>query len=357
MRRYTKVKAAADLEESKVNNKRKAAKKEAEHGDDADAEGGEVLSKTPSAADVKESKVNNKRKAAKKETEHGDDAEGGGVLSKTPSAAPDTNDDLNGDQSDSENFEVEFILGSRVRHGKQQFKIRWKGYGPADDTWEDEENVDSPDLIAAYLRGSPDEDKNKKSPKKNSKPPPRKKGRKRTTAEPKEKPAKKLKPNNDDENTEWEVSKIVDYVELKDGTRQFLVRWKGFSAKENTWEPEANLNCSDLIEKFLAQEKKKDESTRETREVRKQVYKYSPEIAKRSSHRISTKKSDGDSSVDGPINITTHSYHQFGDSSQPSLSYHKSDVSSWPRSRSSYKLSSSDSSAWYSKLSSNCVVM
>lgn len=48
-----------------------------------------------------------------------------------------------------------------------------------------------------------------------------------------------------------QVSKIMDYVELKDGTRQFLVRWKGFSAKQNTWEPEANLQCPDLIQKFL----------------------------------------------------------------------------------------------------------
>lgn len=53
---------------------------------------------------------------------------------------------------------------------------------------------------------------------------------------------------------EWQVSKIIDYVELKDGTRQFLVRWKGFSAKDNTWEPEANLNCPELIKKYLVLE-------------------------------------------------------------------------------------------------------
>ncbi|KAE8741960.1 hypothetical protein FOCC_FOCC012521 [Frankliniella occidentalis] len=239
-------------------------------------------------------KASRSLKAGKKGSEAEDDAEGG--VSPNPSTSLNENGSPNvpkNEDSDdeAETFEVEMILGSRVRHGKQQFKIRWKGYGPADDTWEDEENVDSPELIAAYLRGSPDEDKVKKSPKKNLKIPPRQKGKKRSnTSELKEKPAKKPKPENDDENAEWEVSKIVDYVELKDGTRQFLVRWKGFTSKENTWEPEANLNCADLIEKFLALKHQQDETTRETREVRKQVFKYNPELTKRSSQRSSTKR-------------------------------------------------------------------
>ena len=52
----------------------------------------------------------------------------------------------------------------------------------------------------------------------------------------------------------WQVSKIIDDVELKDGTRQFLVRWKGYSSKDDTWEPEANLNCNDMIQKYLAKQ-------------------------------------------------------------------------------------------------------
>ena len=38
----------------------------------------------------------------------------------------------------------------------------------------------------------------------------------------------------------------------KDGSREFLIHWKGFSHKDDTWEPEKNLNCPDLIEKFMA---------------------------------------------------------------------------------------------------------
>jgi chromobox protein 5 len=37
----------------------------------------------------------------------------------------------------------------------------------------------------------------------------------------------------------------------KDGSREFLIHWKGFSHKDDTWEPEKNLNCPDLINKFM----------------------------------------------------------------------------------------------------------
>ena len=30
-----------------------------------------------------------------------------------------------------------------------------------------------------------------------------------------------------------------------------MVRWKGYSATDDTWEPEDNLNCQELIETFL----------------------------------------------------------------------------------------------------------
>lgn len=39
---------------------------------------------------------------------------------------------------------------------------------------------------------------------------------------------------------------------LRDGTREFEIKWKGYSVKETTWEPEANLQCKDLLSAFLA---------------------------------------------------------------------------------------------------------
>lgn len=269
------------------------------------------------------------------------------LASGSKNGKEDSNKD--GSESESESFEVASILGSRVRHGKRQFKIRWKGFGPADDTWEDEENVDSPDLIAAFLKGSPDDEKPKTAGKKT----PVKKGTKRAAATPKTKTPTK-KPKSESESGEWEVSKIVDDVLLKDGTRQFLVRWKGFSNKENTWEPEANLNCPELIKKYLDLQQHVDEASRETRKERKQVSRYLPHLSKRHSHRSSAIKSEGDGSC-------PDSYQPRGVSSYSRIPIHKIRIPHWKSAHGSAKLNSSkfseENSSWHSKLSSKCSVM
>lgn len=55
-----------------------------------------------------------------------------------------------------EEHEVEEILDSRSYHGKLQYRIRWKGYGPTDDTWEHAQEVEnSPELIEAFHQKYP----------------------------------------------------------------------------------------------------------------------------------------------------------------------------------------------------------
>lgn len=52
----------------------------------------------------------------------------------------------------------------------------------------------------------------------------------------------------------------------KNGVREFLIRWKGFSSADDTWEPEKNLNCPELINKFMQKlEKVKTADVRELR--------------------------------------------------------------------------------------------
>ena len=56
------------------------------------------------------------------------------------------------DDEEEEIYEVEKILDHKVdSRGKRRFFLKWKGYPNEDNTWESEENLDCPELLAEYL--------------------------------------------------------------------------------------------------------------------------------------------------------------------------------------------------------------
>lgn len=55
-----------------------------------------------------------------------------------------------------------------------------------------------------------------------------------------------------DKGCEWEVAHIVKHRNRKDKSCEFLIRWKGYTSEDDTWEEEENLNCPDVIEEYLA---------------------------------------------------------------------------------------------------------
>lgn len=66
-----------------------------------------------------------------------------------------------------------------------------------------------------------------------------------------------VKSKSDLEEEEYVVEKVVG-KRIKDGVVQYRLKWKGYSDAENTWEPEDNCICHDLIaeyEKNLAKKK------------------------------------------------------------------------------------------------------
>lgn len=65
--------------------------------------------------------------------------------------------------------------------------------------------------------------------------------------------------NDSDKNepdTIYEVEKLLHH-KMEGNERYFLVRWKGFSSKDDTWERESNLMCPTILKKYLQAIQKK----------------------------------------------------------------------------------------------------
>jgi len=177
----------------------------------------------------------------------------------------------------SKQYKVEAILGHRKTKDKKMlyYKIRWEGYESSDDTWEPFYRLSCPKLMAEYnakkritiTKKLQSKKKQyhariaKQSRKKKRKPRKSQLSDDESNEESFEADDKEEEKPADDESEEesededYEVQKIIK-VRKKNKTREFLVRWKRYGSDKDTWEPEANLNCPDLIEKFFAENDK-----------------------------------------------------------------------------------------------------
>ncbi|KAM7313324.1 chromobox protein homolog 1 [Ixodes scapularis] len=157
-----------------------------------------------------------------------------------------------GDSSGSEEYMVEKILDKRMRHGRVEYFLKWKGYPDAENTWEPQENLDCPELIAEF------EEKRKKEGKKEDK----KRSLSKVNGGAEDSaPKKKAKASSEEDTTPrgfdrgLEPERIIGATDSS-GELMFLIK-----CAENTWEPQENLDCPELIAEF--EEKRKKEGKKE----------------------------------------------------------------------------------------------
>uniref|UniRef100_A0A8D0D4X3 Chromobox 1 n=1 Tax=Sander lucioperca TaxID=283035 RepID=A0A8D0D4X3_SANLU len=94
----------------------------------------------------------------------------------------------------------------------------------------------------------------------------------------------------EEEEEAYEVEQILDHRVVK-GRVEFLLKWKGFSDEDNTWEPQDNLDGPDHIAEYMQKHKEKEEKKKEGK--KKVVSEASGDSEERGSKRKKEEVSEG----------------------------------------------------------------
>jgi len=141
---------------------------------------------------------------------------------------------------DGEEFVVDKILDKRVRNGKVEYYLSWKGFGPEENTWEPRENLDCPELIKAFE----DKLKQKKEQEKRKRPGPNSKDE---PAAKKAHPGEEIRPRGFDRGLQAE--RIIGATDSS-GELMFLIKWKGSDEADLVPARQANVKCSQVVIQF-----------------------------------------------------------------------------------------------------------
>merc|ERR1712141_837018 len=188
------------------------------------------------------------------------------------------------DSTQEEEYEVEEIVEKRMKKGKAEYLIKWKGWSHDDDTWEPRSNLDCDKIIDDFEKKL-DESQSKKS---NTEKSLKKKAVEDETTSTNDNEKRKSKVNtekvkeadssNNDKKLDKRSSKvgkdkpdseepandliadeIVDKRTVKGGKNEYLIKWKGKKSKDNSWEGTKAIKDKELVKAFEARHKEQSE--------------------------------------------------------------------------------------------------
>jgi len=164
-----------------------------------------------------------------------------------------------------EEFTVERIIEKRIVKGKIEYFLKWQGFGEEDNTWEPEENLGCPELIAEFERVLEEKEKKKREQKAaatKKRPGPastkvtdEKKENKREDAPSS---AKKPKTKETSSTKSSEVNgfdrglnpeKIIGATDSS-GELMFLMKWKDTDEADLVPSRQANVKCPQVVIAF-----------------------------------------------------------------------------------------------------------
>ncbi|XP_036445510.1 chromobox protein homolog 1a isoform X2 [Colossoma macropomum] len=147
-------------------------------------------------------------------------------------------------EEEEDEYVVEKVLDRRVVKGRVEYLLKWKGFTDEDNTWEPEDNLDCPDLIAEYLQS------HKKAADGDKKDGKRKAGESDNEAGSEDRPKKR----KDEEKPRGfarglDPERIIGATDSS-GELMFLMKWKNSDEADLVPAKEANVKCPQVVISF-----------------------------------------------------------------------------------------------------------